>query len=93
MYVFCSVPIETPRCPCAELVCIPVQKGGLSCPTCRQHAPASDITVVGPPKAEGSATGNGQGQLQDAEADIAVAGSYGTKVIGYSLHSIDCTQV
>ena len=59
-----------------------LQKGGVSCPVCRQLAPIRDITLVGPklPEKEGDDK-TGKGLLEEQEASIHVEGSYGTKVI------------
>lgn len=65
------------------------QKGGLSCPTCRQLAPVRDITVVGPRAAEqGDGAASSNRGIGVEEASIAVRGSYGTKVtLDYRLHN------
>ncbi len=60
-----------------------LQKGGVSCPVCRQLAAIRDITVVGPKLPEKGAKEEdklGRGFLDEEEASIHVQGSYGTKV-------------
>lgn len=65
----------------ASDLCIALQKGGVSCPTCRQLAPIKDITMVGPEPEPDSARGAGaEGWLDLEEANTVVLGSYSTKV-------------
>lgn len=57
-----------------------MQKGGVNCPTCRQHADVRDITVVGPKQALSNGKSEVSSSLDEEEAAIVVQGSYGTKV-------------